>query len=126
MRQAVTARRLASSPPAPSPSKRPKRAGPQLPPRELARLADKQLAHLRGLLSGAEEPYPTHCGLEGPVSELVRFVTKAYAAWKGVSFFFGGGVSVWALDLGVRFRYFDVIDNDMLNVVEAIWLMLTA
>ena len=85
MRQAVTARRLASSPPAPSPSKRPKRAGPQLPPRELARLADKQLAYLRGLLSGAERPYPAHCGLEGPVSELIRFVTQAYTAWKAVS-----------------------------------------
>lgn len=114
MRQAVTARRLASSPPAPSPSKRPKRAGPQLPPRELARLAEKQLAYLRGLLAGAERPYPAHCGLEGPVSELIRFVTKAYAAWKAVSFVSVGEVffvSVFFLAAGggVGFRFLVVV-----------------
>lgn len=106
MRQAVTARRLASSPPAPSPSKRPKRTGPQLPPRELSRLADKQLTHLRGLLSGAERPYPTHCGLDSPVSELVRFITKAYASWKAVSFWGWSRVGVCVLDLGFGFWVF--------------------
>lgn len=85
MRQAVTARGLSSSTPAPSPSKRPKRAAPQLAPQELARLADKQLNHLRRLLAGTEHPYPGPCGLDEPVSAVVKFFKEAHSAWATVS-----------------------------------------
>eukprot|EP00752_Nemacystus_decipiens_P006432 g5794.t1 len=81
MRQAITARRLANSPPAPSPSKKPKRACPQLPPKELARLAKKQLGTIRKLLDGSGRAYPGPCGVERPVGEIVKFVKKAHSAW---------------------------------------------
>lgn len=81
MRQTITARQLANSPPAPSPSKRPKRANPRLPPKELARLAKKQLKTLKGLLDGAERPFPAPYGVERPVGEIVKFVKKAHSAW---------------------------------------------
>lgn len=81
MRQAITARRLANSPPAPSPSKKPKRAGPQLAPKELARLAKKQLGTIRKLLDGSGRAYPAPCGVERPVGEIVKFVKKAHSAW---------------------------------------------
>lgn len=86
MRQAVTARGLASSPPAPSPSKRPKRAGPQLPPAELARLAQKQKEVLKALINGSRRPYPGPCGLEGQVEQVVKFGRDAHVAWTAVSF----------------------------------------
>lgn len=81
MRQAITARRLANSPPAPSPSKKPKRAGPQLTPKDLAKLAKKQLGTLRKLLDGSGRAYPGPCGAERPVGEIVKFVKKAHSAW---------------------------------------------
>ncbi|CBN76056.1 hypothetical protein Esi_0292_0015 [Ectocarpus siliculosus] len=81
MRQAVTARRLAKSPPAPSPSKRPKRAAPQVAPKELVRLANKQLKTVRGILDGTERPFPGPCGVERPVADVVKFVKKAHNAW---------------------------------------------
>lgn len=81
MRQAITARRLANSPPAPSPSKKPKRAGPQLTPKELAKLAKKQLGTLRKLLDGTGRPYPAACGVDRPVGEIIKFVKKAHSAW---------------------------------------------
>lgn len=91
MRQAVMARGLSSSPPAPSPSKRPKRSALQLPPQELARLADKKVKCLRGLLAGTERPYMGPCGVEGPVAEVVKFVRAAYGAWMVVSSVFPAG-----------------------------------
>lgn len=109
MRQAVTARGLSSSTPAPSPSKRPKRAAPQLPPQELARLADKQLNHLRRLLAGTEHPYPGPCGLDEPVSAVVKFFKEAHSAWAAVSLlsssclcFFSLFFSCGQLFLGLR------------------------
>lgn len=90
MRQAITARRLANSPPAPSPSKKPKRAGPQLAPKELAKLAKKQLGTLRKLLDGTGRPYPEPCGVKRPVDEIIKFVKKAHGAWMT-------SVSLWHL-----------------------------
>lgn len=81
MRQNVTARRLANSPPAPSPSKKPKHAGPQVMPKELARLAKKQLKTIRGLLDGTTKPFPGPYGVDKPVDEVTRFVKKAHGAW---------------------------------------------
>ncbi|CAB1104382.1 unnamed protein product [Ectocarpus sp. CCAP 1310/34] len=81
MRQAVTARRLAKSPPAPSPAKRPKRAAPQVTLKELVRLANKQLKTVRGILDGTERPFPGPCGVERPVADVVKFVKKAHNAW---------------------------------------------
>lgn len=81
MRQQVTARRLANSPPAPSSSKKPKRAGPQLAPKELARLTKKQLGTIRKLLDGSGRAFPGPCGVERPVAEIKKFVKKAHSAW---------------------------------------------
>lgn len=97
MRQAVTARGLALSAPAPSPSKRPKRAAPQVPPQELARLADKQLSRLRALLAGTEHPYPGPCGLEEPVSAVVKFFKETHSAW--------AAVRLSSLSLGFAFAF---------------------
>lgn len=95
MRQDITARRLANSPPAPSPSKKPKRAAPQLTPKELAKLAKKQLVTLRRLLDGSGRPYPGPCGVERPVDEIIKFVKKAHSAWMAsVSFWTHACISV--------------------------------
>lgn len=85
MRQTVTARELVSSPPAPSPSKRPKRAGPYYAPYDLHRLAGRQIAHLHALVSGNERPFPGPIGLEEPIGAVTKFVTEAHAYWSMVS-----------------------------------------
>lgn len=84
MRQAVRARELASSPPAPSPAKRTKRSPPQLPPQELARLASKQLTYLHALVESRERPFPGPYGLEEPIAAVVKFVKGAHSAWSAV------------------------------------------
>lgn len=98
MRQAITARRLANSPPAPSPSKKPKRASPQLAPKELAKLAKKQLGTIRKLLDGSGRPHPGPCGVERPVGDILKFVKKAHGAWMAsVSFLIACGKTVTLL-----------------------------
>lgn len=84
-RQTVTARELASSPPAPSPSKRPKRAGPQFSPQELTRLAAQKVAHLDALLDGSDRPFPGPVGLDEPISVVSKFVKDAHTSWVAVS-----------------------------------------
>lgn len=92
-RQTVVARGLASSPPAPSPSKRPKKRGGASPTlHEMLRLANKQIKHLRGLLAGTERPYPSPCGLDGPISEIAGFMKEAHSAWLAVGC--RGGVGI--------------------------------
>lgn len=83
-RDAVNARALASSPPAPSPSKRPKRAAPHLPPQELARLAGRQHAYLIDLVESKRKPFPGPVGLEEPIAAVVKFVKEAHSAWAAV------------------------------------------
>ena len=88
-RETVTAKALASSPPAPSPSRRTKkRTSPPPTLQEMRRLANKQIKHLRGLLAGTERPYPGPWGLEGSISEIAGFVKEAHSAWMVVGYRF--------------------------------------